>query len=121
MPFTTASTILHHAGDPHSSPRMCFHPKTHQMLAGIGTSTAKSLNFTYRGVQIQHEKSFVYEGITSRSNTNVVNRDPHKFFYPFHVLPCSFWKVGVVSYGRNIRLPSWEYFIFHLQHKKKET
>ena len=41
MPFTTATSILHHVGDPHSSPQMCFHPKTVKMLAEIGTSTAK--------------------------------------------------------------------------------
>lgn len=62
--------------------------------------------------------SFVYEGITSWPNSNVVNGYTNEFFYSFDILTCSIWQFRVLSDGGNIALPPRYNFIFHLNIQK---
>jgi hypothetical protein len=44
------------------------------------------------------ELLFVYEGVASRPDTNVVDWNADQFLYPLHVATSSFWEITVISY-----------------------
>lgn len=57
------------------------------------------LNFELHQVYLKEEdRLFVYEGITSRPNTNVVDWNADQFLYPLHIATSSFWESIVISY-----------------------
>ena len=63
---------------------------------------------------------FVYEGITSRPNTNVVDWNADQFLYPLHVATSSFWKIIIISYWGNVFLPSRQGLVFDLHQQRSQ-
>lgn len=63
---------------------------------------------------IHIKNSLVYKGVTTWSNTNVMNGCVHKFFDPFNISLGSNREILVFPDGRNVCLPPRENFIDNL-------
>jgi hypothetical protein len=59
----------------------------------------------------------VYESIPPRSNTNVVDWNTDKLFYPLHVTTGSLGELTVTPNRRNVTVPPGKHLIVDLKHE----